>query len=140
MNKFQEVYDLQTKYKLQVVGKYDMVNGLSPNLYRIDGFSYTASGPHGLKIALKPIDSKYEHDGDLIWVHSHTVLSYEQILEIRDNTRKLFAESKDFFTGVFTQSIAPMKRDLHTLNHLLEEYHERGLVIGEDEVCVNTAE
>jgi hypothetical protein len=138
MNKFQEVYDLQSKYNNQIVARYDLLSGLSPELYRIDGFLYHASSANGLRIVLKPIDSVYDTDADTIVVNASEVLTYFEVRGIYSSTKALFENSKEIFKGVFKQSLYPIKRDLEVLEYLLEEFSKQDLIIEKDEVVCLT--
>lgn len=129
------VYITTEQLNKQVVAWYDgITDRLNSQLYRIAGIDFKITDRR-TTLYLTNLDGD-----NPFHVFADEVLTYEDLVFIYENTKRLFDQSKDIFKGCFRQSIVPLKRDLDTLEKLIAQYDKLGLVIEEEGTCAITAE
>ena len=121
----------------QVVGYYDdVVHKLGSSLCRIIGFDYRNDDDRSyLNLYLQPLNSSSSFP-----IPASAVLTYEDIRFIHDSTKTVFLRMSEILNGCLLHSIFPLKQDLMTLENLLKQYDNLGLIIEEDSTCAITTE
>lgn len=127
------VFAITDQLSKQVVGYYDGgINRLNSQLYRINGIDFRITDK---RPSLYLVDLAMDNSG--FRAYADEVLTYEDIVFIYNNTKRLFDQSKEIFKGCFNRSIMPLKNDLDTLKKLIDQYEALGLIVQEDDLPID---